>query len=216
MLSILISTNVCGCATLASGFVLGLLVSAGFMSRQDKSVGDMIDDVTIWASIKNKYFKHADRSIFRNVSVEVTEGRVLLTGGLKMQQARIEAVRMAWEVEGVAEVVDKITIIQNSLSLQAVARDTLISAQIRATLVIDRSIRSMNYTIDVFDGTVYLAGIARSREELKRVHKIVREVSGVQKVESYIRIKPPRVSEAPASGLMAEQELPAIEDDDLD
>ena len=47
------------------------------------------------ASIKNKYFDTSDK-IFFNVDVEVSQGRVLLTGTVENSDLRIESTRLAW------------------------------------------------------------------------------------------------------------------------
>ena len=59
--------------------------------------------------IANK-FLGAEENLFLNIDTTVIEGRVLLTGIVKMQETRIDAVRKVWEVEGVNEVINEIQI----------------------------------------------------------------------------------------------------------
>src|SRR4029077_16263091 len=56
-------------------------------------------------------------------------------------------------------------------------------------MVVDADIRSVNYTIDTANGSVYLIGSARSHAELDRAPRIARYVPGVQRVVSYVEIR---------------------------
>ena len=48
------------------------------------------------------------------------------------------------------------------------AKDSWITARVRSEMVIDPDIRSVNYTIETANGSVYLIGSARSQGELDR------------------------------------------------
>ena len=70
------------------------------------------------------------------------------------------------------------------------AKDTWISPQIRSDLVFDSQVRSVNYTIDTVNGSVYLIGSARTQAELDRVTDTARNVPDVKRVVSYVEIRP--------------------------
>ena len=55
-----------------------------------------------------------------------------------------------------------------------------------------RHIRSVNYTIDTGNRSVYLIGSARTQAELDTGHAIARYVPGVKRVVSYVEIRPGR------------------------
>ena len=67
-------------------------------------------------------------------------------------------------------------------------RDAWITAQLSATLLFDKEVSSINYSLETVDGIIYLMGIARSREELERVVAHAKEVSYVRRVVSYVRV----------------------------
>ena len=69
-------------------------------------------------------------------------------------------------------------------------RDTWISSQIRSNLVFTSQVRSVNYTIDTVNGSVYLIGSARTQAELDRVTEAARNVPNVKRVVSYVEIRP--------------------------
>ena len=52
----------------------------------------------------------------------------------------------------------------------------------------DRDISDVNYTVETVNGIVYLMGIARSRPALDKVTTHARNIAGVQKVISHVRL----------------------------
>ena len=101
---------------------------------------------------------------------------------------RVTAVRLAWQPEGVAEVINEIEIGDKS-SLSDAARDEWIAAQLRARLVGDAAIASINYSIEAVNGSVYLIGIAQNQAELDRVLAYAKNITYVRRVLNYMRIK---------------------------
>ena len=87
-LTILIILFEYGCspgAILASGGA-----STMVMAEDDRSAGDVIDDATIKIKIASKFIA-SEQNLFMNLDTSVIEGRVLLTGIVEDQEARIEA-----------------------------------------------------------------------------------------------------------------------------
>ncbi|HAQ35426.1 MAG TPA: hypothetical protein DCQ53_08730, partial [Alphaproteobacteria bacterium] len=68
------------------------------------------------------------------------------------------------------------------------SRDYWISQQVRSRLLQDRSVRSVNYNVEVEAGRVYLLGVARTRGELQRAAGHAALVEGVSDVISYVRV----------------------------
>ena len=87
----------------------GVATKAVTVSNSDRSIGEYVDDVVIKAILKNSYFDQSEK-IFFNVDVEVSQGRVLLTGTVDNIDLRIEATRIAWGVKGVQTVINEIQI----------------------------------------------------------------------------------------------------------
>ncbi len=82
----------------ASGVVAG--VSA---ARQERTIGNAIDDVRIKATLDARLAKQS-AGLFLNVSTTVVEGRVLMAGRVDAPETRLDATRVAWSVEGVRKV----------------------------------------------------------------------------------------------------------------
>lgn len=160
---------------------------AVLVDKEERSFNNFVEDTIILAQLKNAYFSNNEK-IFFNVSVEVTEGRVLLTGSVEQIDERIEATKLAWGIEGVNEVINEIQI-SNDEGILDYADDLIMKTKINAKLLLNKDILNLNYSVEVVNGIVYLIGIAQSQEELNSVINISENTYGVQNVINYVRLK---------------------------
>ena len=91
-------------------------------------------------------------------------------------------------MRGVSEVVNEIQVVDRS-SLKDVAKDLAASAQLRGKLIADTNVSSLNFSIDVVNGTVYLSSVAADAEEMNRVVGHARELRFAQQVVNYIILR---------------------------
>ena len=166
---------------------MATISQAVLIDKEERSFNNFVEDTIILAQLKNAYFSNNEK-IFFNVSVEVTEGRVLLTGSVEQIDERIEATKLAWGIEGVNEVINEIQI-SNDESILDYADDLIMKTKINAKLLLDKDILNLNYSVEVVNGVVYLIGIAQSQEELNSVIIISENTYGVQNVINYVRLK---------------------------
>lgn len=155
---------------------------------QERSVGSAVDDAGILLQIKNQFAKQDYKDLLANVEVKVVEGQVLLTGNVDKPESQVEAVRLAWQVRGVREIINEIQINDKS-GFWNYTRDVWISTQIRTRLIATKGIRSINYSILTVNQVVYIMGIAMDQDELDKVTYIASTTSYVQRVVSYARLK---------------------------
>ena len=165
----------------------GVATKAVTVSNSDRSIGEYVDDVLIKAILKNSYFDQSEK-IFFNVDVEVSQGRVLLTGTVDNIDLRIEATRIAWGVNGVQTVINEIQISESDNILNF-ADDLVISTKVYAKLMLDEEVNSLNYNIETVNKVVYIIGISSSSDEKKKAIDLTKEVFGVEEVVEYITIK---------------------------
>lgn len=165
----------------------GVASKAVTVSNSDRSIGEYVDDVLIKAILKNSYFDQSEK-IFFNVDVEVSQGRVLLTGTVDNIDLRIEATRIAWGVKGVQTVINEIQI-SDSDNILNFADDLVISTKVYAKLMLDEEVNSLNYNIETVNKVVYIIGISSSSDEKKKAIDLTKEVFGVEEVVEYITIK---------------------------
>ncbi len=159
----------------------------GTSIAEERSFGNIVDDATIMAKIKNEFAQKDVSNLLSKISVTVTEGRVLLTGSVPKYEHAIKAVKLAWSVDGVKEVINEIDVGDKDIKTRA--NDSWIATKVRTKLLFQKGINSVNYTVDVNNGVVYLIGIAQNKEELELAINLTREVKGVNQVVSHVTLK---------------------------
>ena len=167
------------------GIVAGA-ATAGLAVAQERSIGAVIDDTAIELQIQH-YLLQASDDLFIRVGIEVHEGRVLLTGIVPTLDDRVEAVRQTWQAKGGLEVINEVQV-SDRAGIVDYLRDVKITSQLRFQMLRDRDISDVNYTVETVNGIVYLMGIAGSRPELDKVTTHARNIAGVQKVISHVRL----------------------------
>ena len=172
-----------GCQT---AYMTGIS-KAVLIDKEERSFNNYVEDTIILAQLKNEYFSN-NENIFFQVSVDVIEGRVMLTGIVEQIDERIEATKLAWGIKGVNEVINEIQI-SNDEDILDYADDLVMKTKINAKLLLEKSILSLNYSIEVVNGVVYLIGIAQNQKELDAVIEISKKTYGVTSVISYVRLK---------------------------
>ena len=163
---------------------VGLGTAAVAASTTEKGFSTSVSDTVIEAKLTDKFIKN-DASLVKGVESSVSNGAVLMTGKLDTHDQKILATRLAWEIKGVKEVINEIQIV-NEKSLKTTAKDLAASAQLRAALIGDQEISSLNYSIDVVNGIVYLSGVAANEKERERVITHAQALRFAKKVINYI------------------------------
>ena len=168
-----------------AGLLVGAGASTGIAAAQEGGISRAASDARIQLEINELWFRY-DVETFRKLDLTINQGRVLITGVVQDPEHRVEAVRLAWQPKGVKQVINEIRV-ADSEGLVGFAKDTWITTRLRTALTFDRSVLSINYSIDTVQGTVYLMGFAQSREELNRVIETARTINGVNGVVSYVK-----------------------------
>ena len=163
---------------------VGLGTAAVAASTTEKGFSTSVSDTVIEAKLTDKFIQN-DTSLVTGIQSSVSNGAVLMTGKLDTQDQKILATRLAWEIKGVKEVINEIQIVSDK-SLKATAKDLAASAQLRAALIGDQEISSLNYSIDVVNGIVYLSGVAANEKERERVITHAQALRFAKKVINYI------------------------------
>lgn len=169
------------------GVAAGAGATAGVAAAQERGLSGALDDSQIRVQI-NHLWLQADERMYRKVSLQVQEGRALLTGVVPDEEMRAKAVRLAWQADGVKEVINEIEV-GDGTGVEDYARDTWISAQLKSELLFDGDVSSINYSIETVNGVIYLIGVAQSQAELERVLSHARNLAHVRKVVSYVRVE---------------------------
>ena len=180
---------------------------AGYAANQERGAGGSVDDFTIKTNIQSAWL-NANPLMQRDLSVTVYEGRVLLTGAAPDAQFKAQAKEVASRVAGVRAVYDEIEVTPSESAWDS-AKDSWISTRVRTELAFTPDVRSVNYTVETANKSVYLIGSARSQAELDIATNAARTTPDVKRVVSYVEIRPgspvtaqsaPTPSGAPSAG----------------
>jgi osmotically-inducible protein OsmY len=184
-LGIALAAQLTGCSPV--GMAVGAGATVANMAMEERGLGNAVRDNVIWTDINGRML-NKDPKLFQNVNLQVHEGRVLLTGFVQKPEDRVEATRIAWEPDGVREVMNEIKL-GRSRDLGDMSEDQLLVQEINLKLLLDRDIRQSNYSVDCIRSTVYLMGIARTKAELQRVIDHARDVPYVRAIVSHVRVR---------------------------
>jgi osmotically-inducible protein OsmY len=161
--------------------------AAGLGAAEERGLEGAVDDTKIRAAINGLWIDR-DFTLFREITLTVNEGRVMLTGSVEKPETRVEAVRLTWQAAGVRQVIDEIQVTDQS-GIKSAIQDAWIANKLRTQLMFDSQVKNINYTVDVENSVVYLMGIAQNQAELDRVIATARDISGVKRVINHVLLK---------------------------
>jgi osmotically-inducible protein OsmY len=168
------------------GAAVGAGAAVGVAAAREGGVQSSIVDESIRLKISDRWFRH-DVDMFNKLNLSVNQGRVLITGVVQKPEDRVEAVRLAWQVKGVKQIINEIQIGKDG-NVGNFAEDAWIATQLRARFIFTKEIQSVNYSIEVVRGIVYLMGIAQNQRELDIALRTARTTQGVKQVISYVKL----------------------------
>jgi osmotically-inducible protein OsmY len=166
------------------GAAVGIGTAAVAASSTEKGLSTSVSDGIIEAKLIERFIQN-DASLATSIKKSVNNGSVLFTGSIGTIEQKVLATKLAWEIKGVREVVNELQVTED-ISLRDTAKDLAASAQLRAALIGDPKISSLNFSIDVVNGIVYLAGVASDDMEKERVIAYAQELRFAKKVVNYI------------------------------
>ena len=159
------------------------MVSLGAASKQ-KGLGTSINDNLIKTKISNLIYKY-NKDLIADTKIFVNNGSVLFTGKLINPNDKIEFTKLAWNIRGVREVNNEIQVTDTS-SIKNIARDIASLGEIRARIMSDKSINSINFSIDVVNDIAYISGVATNELEMNLVKNHASSARFVKEVYNYI------------------------------
>ncbi|MCK5518471.1 MAG: BON domain-containing protein [Alphaproteobacteria bacterium] len=169
------------------GIAAGVGASVGVAVAQEGGFRTSITDNTIQLKINDLWLKY-NFEMFRKLRTTVKEGRVLIIGSVPNPDMRVEAIRLAWQADGVKQILNEITVDDGS-GITTMLMDGWTTSNLKTKLLLDKHIQSINYNIDTVNGSVYLMGIAQDQKELDHVIGYARNASRVNNVVSYVRLR---------------------------
>lgn len=172
-----------GCVAAA----VGAGATVGDTAMQDRGIKGAVSDTDIRAQI-NHYWLQKDHKMWMALNLQVYEGRVLVSGVLPTADQRSDAIELAWKASGVRDVYDEVQVATGGGFIDY-ARDTKIQTELDTQLLFAKNVQSVNYSVEVVNGVVYLLGVAQDQPELNRVLNIARNIADVKKVVSHVLLQ---------------------------
>ena len=152
-------------------------VTIGFDPR---TVGMQIDDTLMQKNLITR-LTLTEKKYFLYIQAEVLDGRIFLTGKVDEPEEKIKITKMAWETKGVRSVKNAIEI-KGQSNFKSVGKDVLITTQLRTALLLNKLVKSGNYTLETINKTIYIFGIAINDEEKKEVIEEANNIFDVKEV----------------------------------
>jgi osmotically-inducible protein OsmY len=168
--------------------VVGGAAAGGYAMGQERGPVQQVKDSGIHATITHLWDEY-NPQMASQLGANVYNGEVLITGTVANPEWSVEAVRLAWQAEGVKKVDSEIQVADKS-TLTDQARDSWITTRLRTAILTDSQVRSLNYSIETVNGVVYLMGSARTQGELDRVTSYASNTPNVKRVVSYVQVRP--------------------------
>ena len=165
------------CVGTSSQGVFGTGVS---IALDPRSIGTQIDDNIMQKNLVARMLAK-DKKYLISLNTKVLDGRIFITGKVEDPEEKLQITKMAWETKGVRSVKNDI-LIKEEFNFKQSAKDLLITSQLRASLIVNKKIKSTNYNIDTYKKKIYIYGIAQSIEEQKEVIREANEIIDVEKV----------------------------------
>ena len=187
LLAVSVGLSVSSCTPI--GLAVGGAAGVGVSAYSERGVDGVARDLALTSRVLEKLTSF-DHAFIAKIGVDVYESRVLLTGQVDSEDQRADAVRLAWQVDGIVDVINEIHVTSEGGILNT-ARDGWISTQLNTKLTFDKKVLAINYNIETTGATVYLMGIAQSQAELDRVRNHARSIDYVRRIVSHVRIKHP-------------------------
>ncbi len=170
-----------GCTNL----ILGAGTAAVTASQEERGLTIVANDLAIQANVNALFLKQKFNS-WPAITVSVFDGRVLLTGAVNDPADRAKAQNIAQKGRGVRQVLNEIQVTKTARNR---LKDRMITLALREKLIRDKSIFSINYSIDAVNGVLYLMGFAQTSAELARVRSHSRNTKNVRSVVDHVTVK---------------------------
>lgn len=132
------------------------------------------------------------------IDVDTNNKVVTLTGTVDTAFARTRAVELARATNGVANVVDNLTLSSATTAMpppisdaeRALYSDPALTTAVKTQLLADPAVSGLRIDVDTRDGVVTLSGQVRSQAEKDQAVQVARETAGVKSVNDSLTVVP--------------------------
>ncbi|MDT0596572.1 BON domain-containing protein [Glaciecola petra] len=163
-----------------SAVAVGAAGTAAVTTSDRRTLGTQIDDKTTSARVSTAINKIADIEELADISVNVYNGQVLLTGQSSTQSLIDSAAQAAESVQHVLKVHNQIRLGQ-PIATTSTVNDIWLGTKIRALMSTNKRVPLLKLDLIVEDSEVFIMG-RLTKAEASAAVDLVRNVDGVTKV----------------------------------
>ena len=180
----------CCCLLISQGCtaaVVGGGAAGGYaVGTDERSAGTMFDDTAITAKVKTELI--GDKNIkARNIDVDTVAGMVVLSGYVDSPQEANRAASLAKSVSGVVRVKNDLQV--GSRTIGQGFDDKVLAGKIKARLIEEPGIKSLNIEVEVYSGSANVIGIVTSQGQKKTILNLIRSIEGVKGIVDNLQIR---------------------------
>ena len=159
------------CVGSSTSGVFGTGVSVALDPR---TLGTQIDDSIMQKNLVAR-LALTEKKYLIKLSVKVLDGRIFLGGKVEEPEEKLKITKMAWETKGARSVKNNISIKQK-FSFVNIAKDILITSQLRTALILNKKVKAANFNIDTINQKTYIFGIAHNDNEKKEIIQEAKQI----------------------------------------
>jgi len=179
ILFLLVLLNSCVGSSTSGVFGTGVSVAL-----DPRTLGTQIDDSIMQKNLQARLVL-TEKKYLVKLSVKVLDGRIFLGGKVDEPEEKLKINKMAWETKGARSVKNNIGIKQK-FSFLNVAKDALITSQLRVALVLNKNVKAANFNIDTINQKTYVFGIAHNENEKKEIIQEAKQISDLEELVTSI------------------------------
>ena len=162
----------------------GVFGSGVSIALDPRTLGTQIDDSIMQKNLQARLVL-TEKKYLVKLSVKVLDGRIFLRGQVDEPEEKLKITKMAWETKGARSVKNNIAIKQK-FSFKNVAKDVLITSQLKTALIFNKNVKSANFNIDTVNQKTYIFGIAHDENEKKEIIQEAKQIVDLKELVTSI------------------------------
>lgn len=152
------------------------------------TIGNVVDDSILTTKVKSALLANDDIKSL-DIKVETNKGVVMLSGFADNPTQIERAIAVAKGIEGVASVVNQFSLKEGGQTIGNKIDDSVITTKIKAALLADESMKSLDVAVITRNGEAQLSGFVNNVSQLSRAVAIARGIEGVTGVVNHMSTK---------------------------
>ena len=177
-------------AGLFTGFFVGCSQSSDTAGAPPPSttIGTEIDDSVVSTRVKSALLADPDIKGF-DFKIATSKGAVQISGFVDNQSQLERALVVVHAVEGVKSVDNKVSLKGAPTTIGNKVDDSIVTTQVKAALLADANIKSLDIAAVTRQGVVQLSGFVNNQTQMDRAIEVARGIEGVSSVSNEMSLK---------------------------